>query len=264
MFMEVEVISDRYDEKTGEIGELLLSFPEIAPQRRFKGSLFLRKLDDWLLLRKAERVVQSLADERFGRRSTVIRGVQVKRGSLLITLDVFAGAYKFLKDYPDFRKGFLLLVADLREGADKVEREVFTQPWSKTVDALSETARTLQFGPIVAGFLTDEVGSWILEKLWPSIFRGSTGLALDGLNTLGLGMTVVGGFVAGKLAQRSPVVNGAAEGILAAFTWVNIFGSTSPTQPAWLVLLLSPASVLVAAGGALLASRTRAEYSKRR
>ena len=67
VFMEVEVISDHYDEKTGEIGELLLSFPEIVPQRRSKRSLFLRKLDDWLLLRKAERVVQSLADTRFGR-----------------------------------------------------------------------------------------------------------------------------------------------------------------------------------------------------
>ncbi len=257
--MEVEVISDRYEEKTGKIGELLLSFPEIAPQRRFEGSLFLRKLDDWLLLRKAERVVQSLADARFGRRSVLIRGVHVKRGSLLITLDVFAGAYRFLKDYPDFRKGFLLLAADLREAGDTVEREILTRSRSKTVDALSETARTLQFGAIVAGFLTDETGSWMLEKLWLSIFRGSTrALAPGGLNILGLGMTVAGGFVAGKLARRSPVVNGVAEGILAAFTWVNIFGSTSPTQPVWLVLLLCPASVLVAAGGALLASRTRA------
>jgi hypothetical protein len=155
-------------------------------------------------------------------------------------------------------------VADLREAGDKVEREVFTRPRSKTVDALSETARTLQFGPIVAGFLTDEIGSWIVEKLWLSIFRGSTGvLAVGGLNTLGLAMTVVGGFVAGKLARRSPVVNGVAEGILAAFTWVNLFGSTSPAQAAWLVLLLSPASVIVAAGGAFLASRRGARHSKR-
>ncbi len=264
MFMEVEVISDRYDGRTGEIGELLLSFPEIAPRRRLNGSLLLRKLDDWLLLRKAERVVQSLADARFGRRSVLIRGVQIKTGSLLITLGVFAGAYKFLKEYPDFKKGFLLLVADLREAGDKVEREVFARPRSKTVDALSETARTLQFGAILAGFFADEIGSWILEKLWLSIFGGSTGaFAVGGLNTLGLGMTAVGGFVAGKLARRSPVVNGVAEGILAAFTWVNLFGSTSPTEPAWLVLLLSPASVLVAAGGALLASRTGAGYSKR-
>jgi hypothetical protein len=257
--MEVEVISDRYEERTGKIGELLLSFPAIAPHRGFKESLFLGKLDDWLLLGKAERAVQSLADARFGRRSILIRGVQVKRGSLLITLGVFVGAHRFLKDYPDFRKGFLLLAADLREAGDKVEREIFARPKSKTVDALSEIARTLQFGPIVAGFLTDEIGSWILEKLWLSVFRGSTrALAAGGLNTLGLGMTVVGGFVAGKLARRSPVVNGVAEGILAAFTWVNIFGSTSPTQPVWLLLLLCPASVLAAAGGALLASRTRA------
>jgi hypothetical protein len=259
MLMEVEVISDHYKERTGEIGELLLSFREIAPQGRFKGSLFPRKLDDWLLLRKAERVVQSRADARFGRRSVLIRGVQANRSSLLIRLAVFAGSYKFLKDYPDFRNGFLLLVADLREASDRVEREIFTRPRSKTVDALSETARTLQLGPIAAGFLTDEIGSWILEKLWLSICRGSTrALAQGGLNILGLGMTVAGGFVAGKLSRRSPVVNGVAEGMLAAFTWVNIFGSGSPPQPAWLVLLLCPASVLAAAGGALLASRTRA------
>jgi hypothetical protein len=257
--MEVEVISDRYEERTGKIGELLLSFPEIAPQGRLKGSLFLGKLDDWLLLGKAERAVQSLADARFGRRSILIRGAQVKSGSLLITLDVFLGAHKFLKDYPDFRKGFLLLAADLSEAGDTVEREIFTQPQSKTVEVLSEIARTLQFGPVVAGFLTDEIGSWIIEKLWLSVFRGSTrALAPGGLNILGLGMTVVGGFVAGKLARRSPVVNGVAEGVLAAFTWVNIFGSTSSTQPVWLLLLLCPASVLAAAGGALFASRTRA------
>jgi hypothetical protein len=262
--MEVEVVSEHYDEKTDEIGELLLSFPEIAPQRRFKRSLLLRKLDDWLLLRKSERVVQSLADAHFGRRAVLIHGVQLKRGPLLITLAVFVGAYKFLKDYPDFRRGFLLLVADLREASDKVEREIFTQPRSKAVDALSETARTLQLGPIVAGFLTDEIGSWILENLWLSIFRGSTrALALGALNILGLGMTVVGGFVTGRLARRSPVVNGVAEGIVAACTWVNIFGSTSPTQPNWLGLFLCPASVLVAAGGAFFASRTRAGYSKR-
>lgn len=262
--MEVEVISDHYDEKTGEIGELLLRFAEITPQRKFKRSVIFRKLDDWLLLRKTERVVQALADGRFGRRAVFIEGVRVKRGSLLITLAVFVGAYEFLRNYPDFRKGFLLLAADLREGGDRVERAVFTPHGSKTVDALSETARILQFGPIIAGFLTDEIGSWILEKLWLSTFRGSAGaLALVGLNTLGLGMTVVGGFVTGRLARRSPVVNGVAEGILAAFTWVNIFGSTSPTQPVWLVLLLCPASVLVAAGGALFALRTRAGYSKR-
>jgi hypothetical protein len=256
--MEIEVISDRYEERTGKIGELLLSFPAIAPHRGFKESLFLGKLDDWLLLGKAERAVQSVADARFGRRSILICGVRVKRGSLLITLGAFVGAHQFLKDYPDFRKGFLLLAADLREAGDKVEREIFTRPRSETVDALSQISRTLQFGPIVAGFLTDEIGSWIIEKLWLSVFRGSTrALAPGGLNILGLGMTVVGGFVAGKLARRSPVVNGLAEGTLAAFTWINIFGSTSPTQPVWLLLLLCPASVLAAAGGALLASRTR-------
>jgi hypothetical protein len=263
--MEVEVISDRYDDKAGEIGELLLGFPEIARQRRFSRSLFLRKLDDWLLLRKAERVVQSLADARFGRRAVLVHGVQVKRGSLLIVLAVFAGAHRFSNDYPDLRKGFLLLVDDVRAAADQVEREVFTRPRSKTVDALGETARTLQFSAILVGFAIDSIGTLILDDLWLGVFREATrAFALGGLSALGLGMTVVGGFVAGSLARRSPVVNGVGEGILAAFTWVfSTIGSTSPTEPIWLVLLLSPASVLVAAGGALFASHTRAVYSKR-
>lgn len=256
--MEIEVVSDHVEEETGELGKLSLKLPENSVKSSLKG--LRKKLEDWLILRKAERAVQGVVDEQFGKRLVRIRGLEVRRGSIFITLAVFVAISKFVKEYPDLRKGFFLIVADVKKAGDQVERTILRRRRGRIIDVVAEASRVLQTKPIVAGFVTDMIGTNLLGYLWfATLSKGQTTAVAQGvLAMIELGMTGVGGFVAGLIARRAPVINSAAEGVLALATGLLAVTGLIPRDlPAAATVFVSLGFIPVAAVGGLLASRTK-------
>ena len=73
------------------------------------------------------RLIQPLADSRFGSKSVRVECKEIRSGLLTIAVVVTAlagGAYKFVNDYDKLRANAELLTNDIKRAAGKIKRSV--------------------------------------------------------------------------------------------------------------------------------------------
>ena len=108
-------------------------------------------------------------------------------------------------------------------------------------------------GMDIAHVPQDQLSALVLAKLHAN---GTLYAASLGIGSL---CSILGGYVAARIAKRSPVLNGALSSFLCVCLglYALVTGSGSQAGPLWFGLAMLPASVALAALGGYVVQRTR-------
>jgi len=133
----------------------------------------------------------------------------------------------------------------------------------------------LKMWPVAAGILVDVFGTMVAAVLYVTLVLGvslSEGQVTEDMLTpthqaivdaLGLLLSVLGGFVAGRLAKVDEVNHGAAAGFGSLLFALLLAWGVPMDAPSWRDLLMSLAVVPAAALGGYVAGRLNARGARR-
>jgi hypothetical protein len=147
--VEIELVSiaNGTETDTRELAQVRLVLP-IQPR---KG-----RLREWRLKRCAERQPQPIVDEQFegGRVDAIAVGVEYGSIELYVSLVAPVVVFKFVKSFPEFRKGVSSILTFVRTSEDRIQREIERaegSPVKLTVASIIAIVQFLKIAPIGVG-----------------------------------------------------------------------------------------------------------------